>query len=472
MPDRTPSVTLFSAGVARAWPVWLAAAAIAASAGCRYGYDQVGAGPDAGVDPVEPDAGEAIDAAPPEPVGYGRGTGGAFELTQGELQVNEYAVVAGDVARGSRSLTIDRPLVARAEALMLIWQSGTTEPTESGQQTNIVLDASAIGQWELVRVSGALDGTRVELAQPTRNQYAAGATQLVTVPEYTTMTIAEGAVIVARPWDGKVGGIVAFLVSDKLDLNGAIHATGAGYRGGAGDPAGNEDLNNCTALDEPPPGGEAKGEGVVVGRYGLEVTGRGNLANGGGGGPCHNSGGGGGGNQGAGGPGGIVEYASAMQPPALGGAATVTSSIDRLSMGGGGGAGEAHHDGISDGGAGGGVILFAAKRIAGVGVIEADGVSAPSTGNGDAGGGGGAGGAVYVHSDEILSCTKVRASGGAGGDSQEGAGGGGGGGGRIVAPSLPCPALVDSGPGGAGLHAADPTAGASGAILTIAPGGF
>lgn len=471
MPDRLPPVTLSSASAAQAWRMWLAAVAIAASAGCRYGYDQVGAGPDAG-DTGGPDAGAAIDAGkPPEPVGYGRGTAGALELTQGELQVNEYAAVVGDVARASRSLIIDRPLVARAGALVLIWQSGTADPTESGQQASIVLDASAIGQWDLVRLSADLDGTTVELAEATRNQYAAGTTQLVTVPEYTTALISEGATVIARPWDGKVGGVIAFLVADKLELNGAILATGTGYRGGVADPLGNEDLHNCVELDELPPGGEAKGEGVVLGRYGLDSTGRGNLANGGGGGSCHNNGGGGGGNQGAGGSGGIVDYEPAMQPPALGGAATITSSIDRLSMGGGGGAGEAHHGSASDGGPGGGVILLGASRIGGAGIIEANGVTAPLAGNGDAAGGGGAGGAVYIHSEEILGCAKVLASGGAGGDS-EGGGGGGGGGGRVVAPSLPCPALVDGGPSGGGSHSAGPASGDGGALLTIAPGGF
>ncbi|HWN66118.1 MAG TPA: hypothetical protein VNM90_00695, partial [Haliangium sp.] len=394
MPDRLLPVTQSPAGGACAWWMWLAAFVIVASAGCRYGYEQVGAAPDAGVNPGDQDAGAGIDAgSPPEPVGYGRGTDGAFELTQGELQINEYAAMAGDVARASRSLTIDRPLAARAGTLVLIWQSGTTEPAESGQQANIVLDANAIGQWELVRLSVDIDSTKVELAEATRNPYAAGTTQLVTVPEYVSVIVGEGTRIVAQPWDGKVGGIVAFLVADKLDLAGAIDVTGAGYRGGVGDPVGNEDLHECAGLDELPPGGEAKGEGVALGRYGQGTTGRGNLANGGGGGSCHNGGGGGGGNQGAGGAGGIVDYEPAMQPPALGGAATVSSSFDRLSMGGGGGAGEAHHGSVSDGGPGGGVILIGARRISG-GLIEANGVSAPPASNGDAGGGGGAGGAI------------------------------------------------------------------------------
>lgn len=460
-------------------PVWLVVVLTIASAACRYGYE-LGADPDAGEPPMpdalsKPDAASEIDAAPPpDPIGYGMGTSGPFELMQGELQVNEYAAVVDDVPRGSRSVSIDRPLVARDGALVLLWQTGTLEPMESGVQTSIVLDASAIGQWELVRVSGPLDGTKVELARGTRNAYAAEATQLVTVPEFTSATIGQGAKVFARPWDGKVGGIIAFLATDELRLDGVILATGAGYRGGVAGPEGNEELHNCADLDQPPPGGEAKGEGAAAGRYGLETTGRGNLANGGGGGSCHNNGGGGGGHQGAGGHGGIVNYELPSLPPALGGAAITASSISRLSMGGGGGAGEKHHNGAANGGAGGGVVLLAARRMAGDGVIEADGLC-PATdtdANSDGAGGGGAGGAVYIHSEEIASCKYVAARGAKGGGSSEGAGGGGGGGGRIMSAALPCQALVDGGAAGVGLHAADPKAGESGAILTLPSGSF
>jgi hypothetical protein len=459
------------------WPVWLVAVLIAGSAGCRYGFDALGAEPDSGVEPPpKPDAAVEIDAGvvPEPPIAYGQGTSGAFELMQGQLQVNEYAAVTGDVPRGSSSVAIDRPLVARDGALVLIWQAGTVEPMVSGVQTSIVLDASAIGQWELARVSGPLDGTKVELARPTRNAYAAGATQIVTVPEFTDVTIGADAKIIARPWDGKVGGIIAFLATGKLALEGYIYATGAGYRGGVAAPEGNEDLHDCVELDQPAPGGESKGEGAAVGRYGLETTGRGNLANGGGGGSCHNNGGGGGGHQGAGGHGGIVSYESPVQPPALGGAAITASTISRLSMGGGGGAGEKHHGGSSDGGAGGGVILLAARFMSGSGAIEADGVC-PSTGGNagsDGAGGGGAGGAIYVHSDEIAGCKHLSAKGAAGGASTEGASGGGGGGGRVMSSALPCPALVDGGGSGAGANSTDPRPGEPGAILTLPAGGF
>lgn len=459
--------------------MWLAAAVIAASAGCRYGYDAVDVAPDGGSIPGDPDAGEPGDAGgpidarpPPQRLAFGRGTSGALELAQGELQVNEYAAVEGEVARESTSLTIDRTLVARTGALVLIWQTGTTAPTASGDQSNIVLDASDIGQWELVRLSADLDGTKVELEQPTRNAYAAGTTQLVTVPEYTTAFIGADAKVYARAWDGRIGGVVAFLVADKLELEGRIDATGAGYRGGVASLQGNEDLNQCNDLDEPPPGSEAKGEGAAMGRYGQETTGRGNLANGGGGGPCHNGGGGGGGHQGAGGQGGVVEYESFNAAPALGGAATIASSNARLSMGGGGGAGESHHSGPSHGAAGGGAILVGARAIAGGGAIEADGLAAPLTSNGDGAGGGGAGGAISILSDEFASCDHVSARGGDGGNSNEGSGGGGGGGGRIVAVTVPCVIAVEGGEPGNGLHRRVPSGGQAGAIFTLPAGGF
>lgn len=456
-----------TAGVARAG-IWLCAATVIASAGCRYGYDEVSDGglPGNPVDAGAPDADIMV-----EPVEYGRGTAGLLALTQGELQVNEYAAVSEDVPRQSKRLTIDRPLSAPAGSLVLLWQAGTREPVESGLQSSIVLEASAVGQWELVRLASDLDGTEVTLERGTSYQYAAGTTQMVTVPEYTGASIGPDTGVMARAWDGQVGGILAFVVAGELAVEGALSATGAGYRGGISVPDGDEDLGGCLDLDQPAPGGEAKGEGIALGRHGPGTTGRGNLANGGGGGSCHNNGGGGGGNQGAGGHGGIVDYESPALPPALGGAPTVASSIGRLSMGGGGGAGESHHGSRADGGSGGGVILIGARSISGMGVIEADGEDAPRAGE-DGGGGGGAGGAIYIRSDEIAGCVEVSTRGGAGGDSEAGASGGGGGGGRVVTPALSCPALVDGGAPGRGSNSADPTAGGTGAILTIAAGGF
>lgn len=375
------------------------------------------------------------------------------------------------MSRASKVLTIDRPLSAPAGALVLLWQAGTREPMESGLQSSIVLEASAIGQWELVRLASELDGTEVKLERGTINAYAAGTTQLVTVPEYTSATIGPDTAVMARAWDGQVGGILALMVAEELDVAGVLSATGAGYRGGISVPDGDEDLGGCIDLDEPTPGGEAKGEGVILGHHGLDSTGRGNLANGGGGGSCHNNGGGGGGHQGAGGHGGIVNYESPELPPALGGAPTVASSIGRLSLGGGGGAGESHHGSVADGGDGGGIILIGARSIRGTGVIEADGESAPRA-NEDGAGGGGAGGTIYIRSNGVAACMHLSASGGGGGDSDAGAGGGGGGGGRIMTPELPCPAYVSGGKPGDGSHSAGPDAGGDGAILSVAAGGF
>jgi hypothetical protein len=480
--DVTFHVTLSSASATRVWRVLFAALLLTAGTSCRYHFDQVGDvdagdGSDAGALPDDGGMMNAIDAGDPGtamPVQYGTGSAGPLDLTQGALQVNDYAAVVGDVARQSYIITTDRPLVASAGSLALLWQHGSTAPAASGVQTSIVLDTSAVAQWEFVRLAAIdLGGTKIELETGTQNEYKAGATQLVTVPEYTTVAIGADAAIVAQPWDGEVGGILAFLVAGSLDVAGVVSASGAGYRGGIAVPTGDESLGSCVGLDELAPGGEAKGEGLLLGRYGPDTTGRGNLANGGGGGSCHNNGAAGGGHQGAGGAGGIVDYEDPTQPPALGGAATQASSIARLSMGGGGGAGECHHGTAADGGRGGGVILLGAQRIGGLGIIEANGIAAPSAGtNGDGGGGGGAGGAIYIRSDEIAGCKSVSVGGGAGADSEAGASGGGGGGGRIVAPPLPCTTLVLGGEPGLGSNSAEPGRGGDGAILSIAPGGF
>ncbi|MBE2224623.1 MAG: hypothetical protein IAF02_23995, partial [Anaerolineae bacterium] len=129
-----------------------------------------------------------------------------------------------------------------------------------------------------------------------------GRLQVVRVPQYTSLTIDNGTTVTAVPWNGTRGGIVALHVQYDLIVNGAIDASGMGFRGG--DPAnapasppvrGITSFRTSTSRN----GGE-KGESILGdwavydlnnGRYA-----RGAPANGGGGGNAHNAGGGGGAN--------------------------------------------------------------------------------------------------------------------------------------------------------------------------------
>ena len=44
--------------------------------------------------------------------------------------------------------------------------------------------------------------------------FSASGAQVISVPEFTTVSVPAGTSVSATPWDGAVGGVVAFLLSD------------------------------------------------------------------------------------------------------------------------------------------------------------------------------------------------------------------------------------------------------------------
>ena len=58
-------------------------------------------------------------------------------------------------------------------------------------------------------------------------------TQVVRVPQFNNLTIENGAIIQARPWDGQRGGVVVVHVNGVTTLEGSISTSGQGFRGGA-----------------------------------------------------------------------------------------------------------------------------------------------------------------------------------------------------------------------------------------------
>jgi uncharacterized protein (TIGR03382 family) len=273
------------------------------------------------------------------------------------------------------------------------------------------------------------------LTAPLVYSYAANVTQVIKVLEYTSVSLTvTGARINALPWDGRVGGVIAFLATGAVNNLGQINANALGFRGGqyVDDPT---DALGCTRLDEPAPLGAQKGEGIAVTRYGATQTGRGNVANGAGGGVCLKSGGGGGGNYGAGGMGGRSDgnVGSSRLVGGMGGAALVYSPLNRLTPGGGGGAGQGTDGTGAPGGRGGGIIFIRANQLTGTGTILASGGGGGST-DSDGGSGGGAGGSIYLRFVDTAACGSVSVNGGVGGTVNAGrvGPGGGGGGGRVL----------------------------------------
>ncbi|AEI68972.1 adventurous gliding motility protein AgmC [Corallococcus macrosporus] len=425
--------------------------------------------------------------------GLGNGTDGVGTINVANSVINAYARVAAAVPAGQDFVMVSSTAGFSMDDLVMVYQAtGLTEPS-SGSQAPINLAGGPVGRWEFARVQ-TLTATRLNLTAPLTAAFAANVTQVIRVPEYASVTVNAGGSIVARPWDGATGGVVAFLSQGPVNNIGGIHADGRGFRGGFPWNGGGD---GCSGLDQTYPGGTEKGEGLVPGRFGngafpiaVGTTGRGNVANAGGGGVCHNSGGGGGSNAGAGGIGGrtwVGEDAPASREVGgMGGASLTFDAVSYAVFGGGGGAGHGNDDAAGGGSAGGGVVFIRAASLSGAGRVSADGLAggnAIDVAN-DAAGGAGAGGTVYLRVTGALPCSAntLTARGGAGGSTtydQHGTGGGGGGGHVLLqGATVSCTPVVTGGAAGTQPTASAPDGLTYGAapgapgVVTLLPGAF
>ena len=119
--------------------------------------------------------------------------------------------------------------------------------------------------------------------------YDVGLTQVIRVPQFNDLTINVAASVVAAPWNGTTGGVVALDVANNLVVNGSIDTSGQGFRGGVLENL-TTNANTDVAIFRATSAnsGAEKGESIagfgttydgLGGRYG-----RGAPANGGGGG--------------------------------------------------------------------------------------------------------------------------------------------------------------------------------------------
>jgi MYXO-CTERM domain-containing protein len=364
----------------------------------------------------------------------------------------------------------------------MLWQP-TGFPTEviwddATPPASTTLGSSKVGVWELARVVRA-DTGQLTLHAPTLHAYDANVSQVVKVPQFTTVTIAASNTLTASPWDGAKGGILVFLATGAVANNGTISADGLGFRGGvvanSGAPTGCvEDFGTLAG------GFAEKGEGIFPKDFesGNDDRGRAAIATAGGGGDCRCAGGAGGGHAGIGGSGGN----SYTDRPigGVGGGTIDDVPPDRLVPGAGAGAGEDNTGTGTSGGAGGGVIFIRALQLSGAGSISASGTAASNAGAVfGAPGGGGAGGTVVLRFSGAAACgpAGLNVRGGSGGNANHDGGGtcgagGGGGGGRIFAQQTGggCSNHVDHGTHGTSGH--DGTDGANGAVTASPPGAF
>lgn len=402
------------------------------------------------------------------------GEDGALTVSVQNTVLNAYSALAVDAAAGTTTLVItsagqlDLPSpmgpAGPGDLVLVIQMQGAVIDSSNSPSFGAVTDFASAGRYELA-VLGAVTGTSLELALGCgglRNDYsAASGSQVVRIPMFDSLTVDGFGSVVAMPWDGSRGGVAAIHVLGALVVDGAIHATGAGFRGGTVDQqTSGAATDNSTWRSPLPEDGGEKGESIAGagtdydafgGRYGRAAP-----ANGGGGGTAHNAGGGGGANasnslpwtgQGVmdpattgasswtldpgyaangnsltnssgGGRGGYTFSAanqdaltvapgtaswggnSRRERGGLGGRPFSDPASERLYFGGGGGAGDSNNGGGAEGGRGGGLVLLLAGSVDGTGAVRADGIDGDNTtpSHNDAPGGGGAGGTVVIES--------------------------------------------------------------------------
>lgn len=415
------------------------------------------------------------------------GQDGALTVSAANTVVNRYATLAADAAVAATSITVANPGGANGLApatlvpgslLLIIQMQGAQIDTSDTVAYGLVTDLRSAGRYEFVTVASVTGNTITFSCGGLRFAYTvAGKTQVIRVPQYSTLTVNVGASIVAPAWNGAFGGVVALNVAGAATINGRVDVSGLGFRGGQVSANGLAFGTTTVRSTDMAVGGE-KGEGIAGSGTDLDLLNgrysRGAPANGGGGGGAHNAGGGGGanGNNGnlyngigvmvgtvvgaaawaldpafiangnlltnssGGGRGGhgysdpLVDQNALVSGPGnsvwegdfrravggLGGRPLANDPSGRIFAGGGGGAAHQNNNNGGQGGNGGGIVFLLGNSLTGTGQILANGSNGADSiaEHRDGGGGGGAGGSVVVVMNSIAS-PSVEAKGGNGG---------------------------------------------------------
>ncbi len=281
-------------------------------------------------------------------------------------------------------------------------------------------DAVNAGVWETATIQ-AVSSNVITFTSVLHNSYnsSPGHAQIVKIPQYSSVTVQNGGTLTAFPWNGTTGGVLTFSSNGTVTIDGAVDASGKGFRGGDGSK---RTLNRTGQQGE-----SYNGLGATCGSNNCNV----NSNNFGGGGSGGNFGNGSGG--GAGGSYGTLGTTAPTGSP-VAGAVYGNTTITNLHFGSGGGGGYDNGNGAvgGSGGNGGGMILISAASLQVNGTIKSYGANGGGTAS--YAGGGGSGGSIYliastvnIGSDHVTAYVDNTglSSGGSGGN------GGSGGAGRI-----------------------------------------
>lgn len=350
----------------------------------------------------------------------GLGNGSDLDLTvpAGMTRTINSVATGGTGTAASTTLTVRDGAGLSADQIVLIHQTQGT----------------GAGQHELNRIA-SVSGTTVTLKNPLKYDYVTGS-QLIVVPQYGTVNVANTATLTAPAWDGQKGGILVFMAKGDVTIAGTVTMAGKGFRGagvvGVCFPGAPACLLNHGRTGESSTGPAAFST--------LSAQSKGSNNGGGGGGgtrgqDCAAGGGGAYGTVGTAGVDGTLGNCLAVAGQHGGGLPGTVVGVPDLTqaifLGSAGGEGGPDEDGAfpGPGGNGGGTIILWSKSVTvdpATGTLNVSGnpggvgsTSGPcgGSGGGMGNGGGGSGGAVrIVTTDAVaLGTGRVTAAGAAGG---------------------------------------------------------
>lgn len=324
-----------------------------------------------------------------ENTNLGNGKDGGLLVSSPNTVVNHYAYITADLVKGSYTIPVDSisGFNTEDEVMILQMQDGT--------------GIGNAGKHEFGRIK-SVSSNSITLYNKVKRDYGSGVpdtinassvSQIVRIPNYTSVSISEGASITCPAWDGKKGGVVVFRSQEDVFNSGEIHANEKGYRGGRSSGIYGYTDANGHGDGECGEGYKGRGRsGFYTGETPVVVDGGGITYVGGGGGSYGTKGQDSSAYSGIIGPAGFTYGDNLMDP--------------QLFFGSGGGAGHGN-SGFPMGGHGGGIIAIYALSIDGV--INAKGQTGWNYNN-DPGvwsGGGGSGGSVYIETHRFQAIVDV-----------------------------------------------------------------
>ena len=313
----------------------------------------------------------------------GDGSDGVLTVSTANEIINNYTYLTGNELSGDAIITVNSgsEFSDGDEILIIQMQDGT--------------GSGVSGNYEFRTISSGGGTTTLTLDSGLENTYGSGtfdadsasATQVVRIPQYTTVTINSGASITASAWNGYTGGIVVFKATGLVNVSGAINVSEKGYRGGLhGTPS------SCGSGE-----GEQGESYPGKGSCGGYVLSGGEDPNGGGAGIEVTGGGGGYGTAG--------EDSESWNggDPGAGGLQYGVANLTQIFLGSGGGGSYQGGSLSGDGGDGGGIIIIFANSVNVSGSVESKGQDGQGYGTGSYqyGTGGGSGGSIYISASDL-----------------------------------------------------------------------